>query len=159
MEYLSLFNLEAALLLPFYCLLRSPLQPAALAGCWLLGRATPDPPASLSDSRPLSEVFFFAPMVPGLARRPARKPVPVTKPELHLCQMIHLSWLQTFLRTYTHTHVYIYICQTYRSGVWEVKVPSCGMLSPGFDPRDPCPQPEGVGWGHALGGTQQGQPL
>lgn len=26
-------------------------------------------------------------------------------------------------------------------------MPSCGMLSPGFAPRDPCPQPGGAGWG------------
>lgn len=48
---------------------------------------------------------------------------------------------------YISLYVYIYICKTYRSGVWEVKVPSCGMLSPGFAPRDPCPQPGGAGWG------------
>lgn len=111
MEYLSLFNFEATLLLPFYCLLRSLLQPVTLAGSRLLGRAAQDPPASLSDSRPPSEVFFFAPLVPGLAGRPARKPAPVTKPELHLCQMIHFSWLQT-LYIYLSMYIFTYVKPT-----------------------------------------------
>lgn len=90
-EYLSLFNLEAMLLLPFSCLLRSLLQPVVLAGSWLLEHATQDPLASPSNSWPPSEVFFFAPAVPSLTGRPAFKPVSVTKPELHLCQIIHFS--------------------------------------------------------------------
>jgi len=61
-------------------------------------------------------MFAFALPVPGLTRRAAHKSAPVTNAELHLCQVIHSSWLQMLhIYIYIYIHVYIYVCATYHS--------------------------------------------
>lgn len=60
-------------------------------------------------------MFAFALPVPGLTRRAARKSAPVTNAELHLCQVIHSSWLQMlhiYIYIYTYTYIFMYVQPT-----------------------------------------------